>query len=156
MGDQPRGIKETGFERKYIPALVEGILQQRVLDLAPSYIAMGDLHEHFEHTNMSYWHNQKQIVGTGMTALNYLNPILISLMSDLPVVNFQLIPCHNLSQAISMEATEIYRIHIGTRRGCIPHVTESKIMTGGESAPQKTNGTNQIEPSFPLGNQQEC
>jgi alcohol dehydrogenase class IV len=59
MGDQPRGIKETGYERKDIPALVEGILQRRVLDLAPSHIARDDLHEPFEHTNMSYWTNEK-------------------------------------------------------------------------------------------------
>ena len=54
IGDQPRGIKEIGYERKDIPALVEGTLpQRRVLDLAPSHIAREDLHELFEHA-MTY------------------------------------------------------------------------------------------------------
>ena len=49
-----RVIKEIGYERKDIPALVEGTLpQRRVLDLAPSHIAREDLHELFEHA-MTY------------------------------------------------------------------------------------------------------
>jgi hydroxyacid-oxoacid transhydrogenase len=50
LGDQPRGIKEIGYERNDIPALVEGTLpQRRVIDLAPSHVARDDLHELFEH-----------------------------------------------------------------------------------------------------------
>jgi hydroxyacid-oxoacid transhydrogenase len=49
LGDQPRGIKEIGYERSDIPTLVEGTLpQRRVLDLAPNHIARDDLQELFE------------------------------------------------------------------------------------------------------------
>jgi hydroxyacid-oxoacid transhydrogenase len=49
MGGQPRGIKEIGYERSDIPALVEGALpQRRVLDLAPSHVARDDLEQLFE------------------------------------------------------------------------------------------------------------
>jgi len=49
LGDQPRGIKEIGYERSDIPSLVEGTLpQRRVLDLAPDRVAKEDLEELFE------------------------------------------------------------------------------------------------------------
>ena len=49
LGGQPRGIREIGYERSDIPALVEGTLpQRRVLDLAPRHIARDDLQELFE------------------------------------------------------------------------------------------------------------
>ena len=54
LGDQPRGIKEIGYERSDLPGLVDGTLpQKRVLDLAPSHIAREDLHELFENA-MTY------------------------------------------------------------------------------------------------------
>jgi len=49
LGDQPRGIKELGYERGDIPSLVEGTLpQRRVLDLAPHSVAREDLERLFE------------------------------------------------------------------------------------------------------------
>jgi hydroxyacid-oxoacid transhydrogenase len=49
LGDQPRGIKDLGYERKDIPSLVEGTLpQRRVLDLAPHPVARDDLERLFE------------------------------------------------------------------------------------------------------------
>ena len=49
LGDQPRGIKELGYERSDIPALVEGTLpQRRVLDLAPNAVAREYLEQLFE------------------------------------------------------------------------------------------------------------
>jgi hydroxyacid-oxoacid transhydrogenase len=49
LGDQPRGIKEIGYERSDIPGLVEGTLpQKRVLDLAPNSVARDDLEQLFE------------------------------------------------------------------------------------------------------------
>jgi hydroxyacid-oxoacid transhydrogenase len=54
LGDQPRGIKEIGYERADLPGLVEGTLpQKRVLDLAPSHIARDDLELLFENS-LSY------------------------------------------------------------------------------------------------------
>jgi len=54
LGDQPRGIKEIGYERSDIPELVEGTLpQKRVLDLAPSPVVRDDLQELFENA-MTY------------------------------------------------------------------------------------------------------
>ena len=54
LGDQPRGIKELGYERSDIPGLVEGTLpQRRVLDLAPSHVAREDLERLFENA-MTY------------------------------------------------------------------------------------------------------
>jgi hydroxyacid-oxoacid transhydrogenase len=54
LGDQPRGIKEIGYERSDLPGLVDGTLpQKRVLDLAPSHIARDDLEMLFENS-LSY------------------------------------------------------------------------------------------------------
>jgi hydroxyacid-oxoacid transhydrogenase len=49
LGDQPRGIKALGYERKDLPSLVEGTLpQRRVLNLAPSNVTRDDLEGLFE------------------------------------------------------------------------------------------------------------
>jgi hydroxyacid-oxoacid transhydrogenase len=54
LGDQPRGIKALGYERKDIPALVDGTLpQRRVLNLSPSSVARDDLENLFENS-MTY------------------------------------------------------------------------------------------------------
>ena len=54
LGDQPRGIKEIGYERRDIPDLVEGTLpQRRVLDLAPFPVVREDLQKLFENA-MTY------------------------------------------------------------------------------------------------------
>lgn len=49
LGDQPKGIREIGYEWRDIPELVEGTLpQRRVLDLAPVAVAREDLQQLFE------------------------------------------------------------------------------------------------------------
>lgn len=54
LGDQPRGLKEIGYERSDIPDLVEGTLpQKRVLDLSPSPVVAEDLQKLFENA-MTY------------------------------------------------------------------------------------------------------